>query len=204
MNTTNYNTVWYGLDTLYISVKEGESRQQVIVLDHAIDKTTLTLSLDGRDATLDCVIILLADQVDIPLDIIIRHTAPCTRSKIMVRSVARDHSRILINGTVQCLKGSDKSIAQFSHHALHLSDDVQTRTIPSLEIKAEDVNAKHAVSVGYFNQQAIWYGQTRGVTKSTIMTEMAKGFVVEDLQALPTSVDIAPALSTVASFMTVT
>lgn len=202
MSTTTQLIEWNDIVSPFVTVAKGESMQQIIILDTTIPETTLTFLLDGVRAQLDCVILILADNVSIPLNIHIIHKAPHTRSKVMVRSVARNHARVMINGVLQCMEGADESTAHFSHHALHLSNDVQTRTIPSLEIKADGVDAKHEVSVGYFDQLAVWYGQTRGVSRETMIAEMAKGFVIKDAETLFAGQNISSALSRIATFMT--
>ncbi|MEK7103434.1 MAG: SufD family Fe-S cluster assembly protein [Patescibacteria group bacterium] len=201
MSTPTQHIYWNTIAADIVNIAEGQSVQQVIVLDKNMEETTLTFSLDGMRAHLDCVIVILADEVSIPLNINVIAHARNTSSSVRIRSIGRNRARVMINGILQCMEGADESTMHFSHHALHLSPDAQTRTIPSLEIKADDVQAKHEVSIGYFDPHAIWYGQTRGVSKETMIAEMAKGFVAKDLQTLSDDRDISTALASVTAFM---
>lgn len=201
MNTPTKNLVCHDICSPIVHIKEGEFLRQVIVLEKTIPEITLIFSLDGINATLDCAIIILADDVSIPLDIKVIHNASHTNAKVLVRSVGRNKASIRINSILQALDGANESTTHFSHHALHLSDDVQTKTVPSLEIKAGRVDAKHEVSIGYFDQQAIWYGQTRGISKDEMINEMAKGFAIKDLCGLSSVGDISSAFESVETFM---
>lgn len=203
MDNTITSTIWSGILSPLVSVKEGESLRHVIILDRTIEETTLTFSLDGAHASLDCVIIILADDVSIPLNIFVVAHARHTSSSVKVRSLGRNRGKVMINGVLQCLEGADESTMHFSHHALHLSPDAQTRTIPSLEIQADGIAAKHEVSAGYFDAQAVWYGQTRGVEKETMIAEMAKGFVAKDVEvfAAQTKDDLSSVFSSIHAFV---
>ncbi len=201
MDNATQNIQWNSIMTPFVNLGEGESLQHVILLNQGIEETDLTYSLDGVRATLDCVIIILADEIVIPLNINIIARAPQTSSSVRVRSIARNRARVMINGILQCMEGADESTMHFSHHAIHLSADAQTRTIPSLEIKADGVQAKHEVSIGYFDDQALWYGQARGIDKGAMISEMAKGFVSKDLQTIAADTDITSITESVNTFM---
>ena len=201
MDNVVKNFQWNSIMAPIVSIGEGESLQHVILLNQGMEETDFTYSLDGVRATLDCVIIILADEIAVPMNIKVIARAPHTSSSVRVRSVARNRARVMINGILQCMEGADESTMHFSHHAIHLSVDAQTRTIPSLEIKADGVQAKHEVSIGYFDDQALWYGQTRGINKDAMIAEMAKGFVSKDLQTITADTDISSITESVNAFM---
>ena len=202
MNTELQTLYWDTIQSNNITISKNESLQQVIVLDKTIEETTLTFLLEGIRASLDCVILILADEISVPLNISVIAQAPHTSASVRVRSVGRNRARVVVNGMLQCVEGAGEGTMHFSHHALHLSADAQTKTIPSLEIKADDVQAKHEVSVGYFDPQAVWYGQTRGIEKDMVIGEMAKGFVVKDLETLSPDARIDSIKESITGFMT--
>ena len=65
-----------------------------------------------------------------------------------------------------------------------LSKDAKAKTIPSLEIKANDVKAGHSATIGKVDKDLLFYLQSRGINKKLGEKLLIRGFLEADLQKI--------------------
>ena len=67
---------------------------------------------------------------------------------------------------------------------LLLSDDAQADTKPQLEIYADDVKCTHGATVGQIDQEAIFYLQSRGLSRAEAYGLLVYAFAGEVLDRM--------------------
>lgn len=82
-------------------------------------------------------------------------------------------------------KEGQQASAFQSNPNLLLSDSAKVETIPTLEIKADDVACKHAASVSSLNDDERFYLMSRGVNGKEAESLIVEGFAAELAQRLP-------------------
>jgi Fe-S cluster assembly protein SufD len=66
-----------------------------------------------------------------------------------------------------------------------LSDKAEINTKPELEIYADDVKCAHGATVAQIDKQALYYLQTRGVSRSKAQVMLNFGFINELIDLMP-------------------
>lgn len=97
------------------------------------------------------------------LNIRINHKSPNSFSRIDVRNVLRDSSVCVNYGLLnidETAKGTD---AYLSDKSLLVGERAKATSIPSLEIRTNDVKASHGSSTGRISEEELFYLQSRGL-----------------------------------------
>jgi Fe-S cluster assembly protein SufD len=113
------------------------------------------------------------------------HQAPHTTSDLLFKAALQDHSRMIYTGLIRIAKEAKQTQAYQANHDLLLSDEAKAETIPMLEILADDVQCKHGASIGPIDDEQIFYGMSRGVSREIAQRLIVMGFVESVIQKLP-------------------
>lgn len=105
------------------------------------------------------------------------HRKPSIRSRIDIRAVLKDRSSFDLETTVVIEDGAYQSDTYLNMRALLLSDLSKARSIPSLEIKEDQVKGGHAASVGKLDSDQVHYLMTRGLTDREAEDLLVKAFI---------------------------
>jgi hypothetical protein len=103
--------------------------------------------------------------------------APGINANIELRAIAKDSSRIGLNGMIKVSKKAVKSKSRFSGHCLKLSKGSRADVQPNLEIEALDVEASHAASVSPIDNEKLFYLEARGMSTEDAKKEISLGFL---------------------------
>lgn len=109
------------------------------------------------------------------------HVAPNCRSDLLYKGALRDHSRAVYSGWVHVRPDAQKTNAMQTSRNIVLSEHAKADAIPNLEIEANDVRCGHAASVGPVDDEAIFYLQSRGITREDAERLIVTGFFQEVL-----------------------
>lgn len=111
------------------------------------------------------------------LDSQVRLAAHHGRSDVAVRAVGTEASRTVFTGNILMEKEAHHSEAVLSDHVLLLSPHAHADSIPGLEIKALEVKAAHAASVGQVDEEQIFYLESRGLDPAAARRILVVGFL---------------------------
>lgn len=114
----------------------------------------------------------------------VEHAVPhCTTNEVF-RGIMADKSKAVFNGRIHIHKDAQKTHAEMSNKNLLLSNEAEVNTKPELEIYADDVACAHGATVAQLNEEAVYYLQSRGITKTDAEIMMSFGFINELLENL--------------------
>jgi len=109
----------------------------------------------------------------------VEHASPHCDSRQIYNGVLDDNSRGVFHGRIIVHEGAVKTDAKQTNRNLLLSDSAQIDTKPQLEIYNDDVKCTHGATIGQMDENAIFYLQSRGISKKEAETIMVKGFTGE-------------------------
>ena len=109
------------------------------------------------------------------------HVAPNCPSDLLYKGALRDRSRAVYSGWVHVRPDAQKTNAMQTNRNIVLSEHAKADSIPNLEIEANDVRCGHAASVGPVDEDAIFYLQSRGITREDAERLIVTGFFQEVL-----------------------
>jgi len=104
------------------------------------------------------------------------HRGASSQSSVLVKSLLLDAAQSFYRGTISMNKEAAGSCADQQQRALILGQRARTCAIPSLEVATHDVSCKHGSAAGRFDENELWYLQSRGLEKKTAYDLLVEGF----------------------------
>lgn len=146
----------------------------------------ITFEFVGRNSELNFLgfIIGLGKQT-FPFETISRHISPQTKAHYHLRAVMFDDSTVDYKGNLIIEKSAQLTDTYLAHHTLLLSDGARARTIPALEIEADDVKAGHAATIGKVDKDLMFYVKSRGISEKEAEQLLVSGFFERQLRMIP-------------------
>lgn len=96
---------------------------------------------------------------------LVNHEEPNCESHQDYKSILMGRSTMAFNGKIMVEKIAQKTNAYQQNDNILLSDKASAYTKPQLEIFADDVKCSHGCTIGQFDNNAVFYLQTRGIPK---------------------------------------
>lgn len=174
------------IKTEHIKINKDENLTYIAILKKGWDKPKkLTFDLNGPEAKLTFLALIIGTNDEKFLfETLSNHNSKNTNANFYIRSVMFDKSEINFHGNLNVTKDAAQTNCFLSHHTLMLSKDTKTQTIPSMEIKANDVKAGHAATIGKIDEELLYYMESRGIDKKTGEKLLIKGFLEADLKKI--------------------
>ena len=142
--------------------------------EHAFAKLNAIYLLDGKE---------LFD-----LHSTIEHAMPNGTTEENVRGIVADRSRAVFNGRIHIHRDAQKTLAELNNRNLLMSNKAEINTKPELEIYADDVRCAHGATIAEIDKKALFYMQSRGVSRSQAQVMLNFGFINELVDQMPSSV----------------
>jgi Fe-S cluster assembly protein SufD len=115
----------------------------------------------------------------------VEHAMPNGTTEENVRCIVADRSRAVFNGRIHIHRDAQKTLAELNNRNLLMSNTAEINTKPELEIYADDVRCAHGATVAQIDKQALYYLQTRGVSRSKAQVMLNFGFINELIDLMP-------------------
>ncbi|MEZ4455005.1 MAG: Fe-S cluster assembly protein SufD [Gemmatimonadales bacterium] len=107
------------------------------------------------------------------------HDQPDCRSWEVYKGVLDERAHGVFNGKIFVKPEAQKTDAKQTNRALLLSDAARVDTKPQLEIFADDVKCTHGATVGYLDELAGFYLQSRGIPEAAAKRMLTYAFAAE-------------------------
>lgn len=112
------------------------------------------------------------------------HFSPHCTSDQLFKSIVNDQATAAFTGRIFVARGAQKTNAYQSCRSIILSEEAKAYARPQLEIYADDVKCSHGATTGQLNEEAVFYMQARGVSKSTAQRLMLSAFASDILSKI--------------------
>lgn len=129
----------------------------------------------------------LGDKNHAHTNILVRHEAPYCKSSQVFKGILSQMSSSSFFAKIYVAPEAQKTEAFQRNNHILLSDLACAKSVPNLEIFADDVKASHGVTVGQLNKEHLYYLESRGIPKSIAKGLLLSGFCKEVIEqiALP-------------------
>lgn len=145
------------------------------------EKSTITFELNGENAHVEILGLFAGKDSDtVKFETRTVHNADNTYGHATVRTMLKDKAMSDYFGLIRIEKNTKGSDGHLSHDTMLLSKQAKSKSVPSLEIEANDVKAGHSASVGQVDEEAVFYLRSRGLNEDQARELMVEGFF-EDL-----------------------
>lgn len=112
------------------------------------------------------------------------HNEPHATSDLLYKGALKDEARSEYSGLIKVLPGAQGTDAYQANRNLVLSDDAMARSIPQLEIEANEVRCTHGATVSPVEEEHLFYLMSRGIDRVTAQKLIVFGFFGEVLDRI--------------------
>lgn len=105
------------------------------------------------------------DAQHIDNNTLIDHAVSECTSRELYQGILNDTATAVFSGKILVEPNAQKTDADQSNNCILLSDEARINTKPQLEIYADDVRCTHGATVGQLDAEAIFYLQSRGISR---------------------------------------
>lgn len=145
----------------------------------------VNVKLNGRGAEAYILGILVGQEGRCGLRTLQDHTAPDTKSDLLVRSVLGGNAALDYQGKIVIERDAQRSNAYQRNENILMSNRAHVDTKPELEILANDVRCTHGATVGKLEDEPIFYLQSRGLPEKEAERLILEGFINDVLAKIP-------------------
>jgi len=136
--------------------------------------------LGGKGAETNSYGLYLADKWQhIDNYVSVDHAFPNCSSNQLFKGVLDEMATGAFNGRIYVHKDAQGTSAYQKNNNILLTDDAKMYTKPQLEIYADDVKCSHGATIGRLNDEALFYMQSRGISKREALLMLMFGFAHE-------------------------
>jgi Fe-S cluster assembly protein SufD len=112
------------------------------------------------------------------------HNAPHAVSDLLYKGALKERSKSEYSGLIKVLKGAQGTDAYQANRNLLLSEEALARSIPQLEIEANEVRCTHGATVSPVEEEHLFYLMSRGIDRVTAQKLVVFGFFGEVLDRI--------------------
>ncbi len=179
----NLYLIFIGNDVFNIKIIgdiKGNAEVNIICADYNNNNVYVNseVALNGHFAKYNWILSSLATKsIEKTFDIKVVHNYPNTYGEIKNFGVAKDESKLVLNGSNYIIKGSKFSVTRQENRALIFDEKVVVKTLPLLKIDENEVKASHSATIGKLNDEHMYYMQTRGLTSENAKQLITYGYL---------------------------
>ena len=112
------------------------------------------------------------------------HDAPHATSDLLYKGALKEKSRSEYSGLIKVEKGAQGTDAYQANRNLVLSEEAIARSIPQLEIEANEVRCTHGATVSPVEEEHLFYLMSRGIDRVTAQKLVVFGFFTDVLDRI--------------------
>jgi Fe-S cluster assembly protein SufD len=168
--------------------KDGKLTHIVVSLGGAIVRVNPSAHLAGEGSDAELLGVYFADAGQhLEQRVYVHHDAPHTRSRVTYKGALNgEGARTVWVGDVLIGPRAVGTDTYEQNRNLVLSEGTRADSIPNLEIQTGDiVGAGHASATGRFDDEHLFYLQSRGIPEAEARRLVVLGFLVEIVQRIP-------------------
>lgn len=172
----------------HATVKRDASLQHIVVsLGGKIVRVNPSIHLDEQGANGEGYGAYFADAGQhLEHQVYMDHNAPYTRSRVAYKGALQgEGARAVWIGDVLIRRVATGTDSYEENRNLTLTEGTRADSIPNLEIETGDIEgAGHASTTGRFDEEHIFYLQTRGISEDEARKLVVRGFLTEVIQRI--------------------
>ena len=172
-------------NTGYHLEKNSRINSHVMDLGGKLIRNNLVVQLNGIGSECDLKgLYLLKNKQHTDNFTRIHHQSPECSSRELYKGILTDHAHGIFTGRVNVHPYAKKTNAMQTNRNLLLSDQAVANSNPQLIINTDDVKCSHGSTTGQLNEEAIFYFQSRGISKKDARALLISGFASETMKSI--------------------
>jgi Fe-S cluster assembly protein SufD len=115
-----------------------------------------------------------------------RHVSPNTQSRAFYKGAVAQEGRSIYQGLIEVAEGARQTDAYLTNRNLVLNDGARADSIPSLQIKNNDVRCSHGSTTGKIDPAQLFYLTARGLSPRDARSMLINGYFADVIRRAPT------------------
>ena len=150
-----------------------------------ITRNDLVIRVNGENATSNLNGLYLGKGKQlIDNHTVVDHRVPHCESNELYKGIADEQSTTVFNGKVFVRPDAQKINAFQQNANIVLTDDATVNSKPELEIYADDVKCSHGSVTGQFDEEAVFYLRSRGLSEQSARNLLVSAFAADVLNKI--------------------
>jgi len=167
-----------------LSVEENKTCELFIVLT---DENLLNVKNNfnvrlKENSKLNVYVLLESDDLKSEINFNVLHVGCRSRCEFVMKTLLDGDSDLKFSGVIGVEKNVSSVVSSLRHDTLLLSSKSKVITMPALEIFNDDVEVEHSASVGHFDDDKLFYLQSRGLSYNESKMLLMDAFMLSDLR----------------------
>lgn len=151
-----------------------------ITLNNGLTRNNYYIDLNGEQAeTTLCGMSVLDNKQQVDTYSHITHSVPHCTSTELFKNVLNEQSVGVFSGRILVEEGAQKTAAFQTNRNLCMTNESRMYSKPQLEIYADDVKCSHGMTTGQLDENALFYMQSRGLSKEEARMMLSVAFVAD-------------------------
>jgi Fe-S cluster assembly protein SufD len=180
---------WHLGNLQLLLAQDSQINTQLLSLGGLGSRTDVFALLDGEGATCQVSGLTLVKSTQLSdFHVRVEHAKPHGTSHQLFKSVLEDKGRSVFDGLIYVHKHAQQTNANQSNQNLLLSRQALANSNPRLEILADDVKCSHGSTIGFLDQDALFYLRSRGIGEVEAQNMLVYAFandLVEQIHLKP-------------------
>lgn len=148
------------------------------------NRVEVALAGSGSDLYLDGIYFTDGEQ-HVDMRTVQHHQGDHATSRTYYKGAMKDESEAVFQGLIEVNHEARGTDAYLTNNNLVLNDGAHADSIPSLNIKTDDVKCSHGSTTGKINEEQIYYLQCRGFARREAEEMLILGYFEDLLENLP-------------------
>lgn len=156
-----------------------------LTMDGTLVRNNLSISIDGEhcESHFHGLSLLKGDTIG-DHHTVVDHRKPNSFSNELYKGVMDDKSKGVFNGKIYVRPHAQKTNAFQSNRNILLTEQATINTKPQLEIWADDVKCSHGCTTGQLDDEALFYLQSRGISKIDARAMLLYAFAMQTTELI--------------------
>jgi Fe-S cluster assembly protein SufD len=161
----------------FTGLRDSTVRSLAVNLGSAFARTQVESVLRGEGSFSELLGLYFADSAQHFAQRTLQfHDAQHATSDLLYKGALKESSRSEYSGLIRVAKGAQGTDAYQANRNLLLSKDALARSIPQLEIEANEVRCTHGATVSPVEEEHLFYLMSRGIDRVTAQKLVVFGF----------------------------
>lgn len=151
-----------------------------ITLNNGLTRNNYYIDLEGKHAeTTLCGMSILDNEQWVDTFSHINHAAQHCTSNELFKNVLNDRATGVFDGRIRVAEQAQKTVACQTNRNLCITSEARMFSMPQLEIYADDVKCSHGMTTGQLDESALFYMQSRGISKDEAKMMLSVAFMAD-------------------------
>ncbi|HEX7590186.1 MAG TPA: Fe-S cluster assembly protein SufD [Demequinaceae bacterium] len=162
--------------------KDAHLRGSIVTLGAGLARTNATVEMAGEGSEVDLIGLYFADSGQhLENRVFIDHVAPRARSRVAYKgALAGQTARTIWIGDVLIRAAAEGTDTYELNRNLLLTEGARADSVPNLEIETGEIaGAGHASATGRFDDEQMFYLQSRGIPEDEARRMVVRGFFAD-------------------------